>query len=85
MIAKALSGASARRFFLAVTLAAMASAVHADVERRTLYNGQLVLEDIPEIPEEVVNDLRRFQNVRSAFFRSWTQDGNGLFVTTPLC
>ena len=82
MIAKLSPGAVVRRFFLVVTVLIMASGVHAEVERRTLFNGQLVLEDIPEISEEVVDDLRRFQNVRSAFFRSWTQDGSGLFVST---
>ncbi len=54
----------------------------ADVEQRVRNNGNLILEDVPEIPEEVVADLNRYQNVRSAAFRSWTLDGSGIFVAT---
>lgn len=52
------------------------------VDKRTLNNGNLVLEDIPEIPESVVHDLNQYQNVRSAAFRGWASDGHGLYVTT---
>jgi len=54
----------------------------ADVELRTTNNGNLVLEDVPEIPQEIVLDLFRYQNVRAAGFRAWTKDGNGIFVAT---
>ena len=52
------------------------------VERRTLNDGNLVLEDIPEIPQEIVDDLRRYQNVRSASVLDWTRDGASLYVRT---
>ena len=58
------------------------SVVLADVDRRTLNDGNLVLEDIPEIPVEVVVDLMRYQNIRAAGFRSFTADGNGIYVST---
>ena len=63
--------------FLLLPLAAL-----ADVEQRTLNDGNLVLEDIPEIPTEVINDLNRYQNIRAASFRAFTPDGNGIFVST---
>ncbi len=54
----------------------------ADVERRTLNDGQLVLEDVPEIPREIFISLLRYQNVRAAGFRAWTEDGQGIYVST---
>ncbi len=54
----------------------------ADVDRRTLNNGNLVVENVPEIPIELVVDLMRFQNIRAAGFRAWTPDGNGIYVAT---
>jgi len=59
-----------------VTLSATA------VERRTLNDGQLVLEDIPEIPREIADNLLRYQNVRSAGVLDWTEDGRSLYVST---
>ncbi|WP_444940240.1 prolyl oligopeptidase family serine peptidase [Microbulbifer sp. ZKSA004] len=52
------------------------------VETRTLNNGQLVLEDVPNIPQTIINELNRYQNVRSASFRGWDLDGNGIYVST---
>lgn len=65
---------------LALLLPPLAS--FADVERRTLHNGTLVMEDIPEIPIDVVVDLMRYQNIRSAAFRAWTTNGEGIYVST---
>jgi dipeptidyl aminopeptidase/acylaminoacyl peptidase len=60
----------------------VASASQAEVEQRTLHNGALVLEDVPEIPIEVVVDLMRYQNIRAAAFRTFTPDGQGIYVST---
>ncbi len=54
----------------------------AEVERRTANNGELVMEDIPPIPQDIVADLNRYQNVRAAGFQDWTADGEGIYVTT---
>jgi len=54
----------------------------ADVERRELNDGQLVLEDIPEIPQSVVDDLNRYQNVRSGSVLDWSADGRSLYIST---
>lgn len=53
-----------------------------DVERRTLNDGQLVLEDIPEIPDSLVQALNRYQHVRGAGFRDWTFNGQSIFLST---
>ena len=65
-------------FFL-VILSVSAS---ANVERRTLNNGNLILEDIPVIPESLVTQLNRYQNVRSALVRDFTLDGESVFIST---
>ena len=65
-------------FLLAFTLA---SAV-AQAEIRTVNNGNLVLDGIPDIPDSIVSDLNRFQNVRSAYFEGWTADGESLYIDT---
>lgn len=49
---------------------------------RTVNNGNLVLHDVPEIPQQVIDDLNRYQNVRSASFRTFSNDGNSVFITT---
>ena len=54
----------------------------ADVARRELNNGMLILEDIPEIPQDIRQSLTRYQNVRSARFLGWTPDGGGVYVAT---
>ncbi len=55
---------------------------HAEVDRRTLNDGNLVLEDVPSIPQTIVDDLNRYQNVRSASFLDWTAEGESLYVST---
>ncbi|KZX59316.1 TetR family transcriptional regulator [Halioglobus sp. HI00S01] len=55
---------------------------YAEVERTTANNGQLVMEDVPPIPEQIARDLRRYQNVRSASFLAWTPTADGLYVST---
>jgi len=52
------------------------------VERRELNGGMLVLEDVPPIPEAIVEDLNRYQNIRSAAVRDWSLDGRSLYVAT---
>jgi len=52
----------------------------SQVERREV--GNLVLEDIPEIPQQVVERMLQYQNVRSAGFTGWHPEGKGLYVVT---
>lgn len=44
--------------------------------------GNLVLEDVPEIPSELNDRLLQYQNVRSAVFRDWDTESNGILIGT---
>ncbi|MCH2057695.1 MAG: S9 family peptidase [Thalassotalea sp.] len=54
----------------------------AEVNVRTANNGNLVMEDVPKIPQRIVDDLNRYQNVRSAPFRGFTKDGKSIYIAT---
>lgn len=56
----------------------------AEVLRRTANDGQLVMEDIPPIPESLPPILSRYQNVRSASFSTWSKDSRSIFIKTRL-
>lgn len=53
-----------------------------EVERRTANNGQVILENIPPIPADLAEALNRYQNIRSARFAGWTEDGKGIYIGT---
>ena len=61
-------------FFFAITTFAQ--------EIRNENNGNLILEDVPTIPQSIKDDLKRFQNVRSASFRGFHNDNEGLYIST---
>ncbi len=65
-----------------VTLLFLSASALAEVITTETNNGNLVMQDIPEIPASIVSSLNRYQNVRSAGFLDWTEDGNGIFVST---
>lgn len=50
------------------------------VERREV--GNLVLEDIPEVPEQLKDRLLQYQNVRSASFRDWYPAEDAIMIST---
>jgi dipeptidyl aminopeptidase/acylaminoacyl peptidase len=52
------------------------------LEDRAEVGGNVLLQGVPEIPEEVIARVEAYQNVRSASFRDWTLDGRGLFIST---
>lgn len=51
-----------------------------EVPRRE--QGQLVLEDIPEIPERIEARMLQYQNTRFASLQGWAEDGSGMFIRT---
>ncbi len=65
-----------------MVLLLLAMPVVAEVDRRTVFDGKLIMEDIPEIPRDVLVSLMRYQNIRAAKFRTWTADSDGLYVLT---
>ncbi len=71
-----------RTLIIALAGFALALPAIADVEHRVANNGNLVMEDVPEIPADIVQSLNRYQNVRSASFEAWSGDGESLFIDT---
>lgn len=67
---------------LALMVLGWAATATAEVAQRTANNGQLVLQDVPEIPEAIVTDLNRYLNVRSASFLDWQPDSDGIYIST---
>ncbi len=65
-----------------LVLLIFSAAAWAEIVTTHTNNGNLVMQDIPEIPASVIASLNRYQNVRSAAFLDWTEDGNGIFVST---
>ncbi|MCA1779528.1 MAG: S9 family peptidase [Xanthomonadaceae bacterium] len=63
-----------------LTATGMVSA--AEVERRVANSGNVVLEDVPEIPADIGRALARYQNVRSAGLLDWAADGQALYIST---
>ena len=61
-----------RLIFAAAALVAL-NAAAADVERIT--RGNLAIEGIPEIPQELIERMRRYQHSRNASLVGWTPDG----------
>ncbi len=59
-----------------------ASVLAASVTRTEANNGNLVMEDVPDIPAEIVDDLNRYQNVRFGFFKGWQENGDGIYIAT---
>ena len=53
-----------------------------DDQQWTANNSQLILQNVPEIPEGLVDRLNQYQSVRSARFLDWTKDGKNIFIRT---
>lgn len=68
--------------FLLLAVAVAETPAQEPADRRQLLDGTVVLEDVPEIPERIEEELTRYQHVRSASVVDWTAGGDGLFVET---
>jgi dipeptidyl aminopeptidase/acylaminoacyl peptidase len=44
--------------------------------------GNVVTEDVPAIPERIVEKMNQYQSVRSASFADWSPDGKGMLIAT---
>ena len=67
-------------FLCLLTFLVISTAVGQEI--RTKNNGNLILEDIPSIPQSIKDDLVKFQNVRSASFRGFHNENKGLYIST---
>ena len=54
----------------------------SEVTQWAVNDGQLILQDVPEIPPILVSRLNQYQNVRSASFIDWAKDGKGIYIRT---
>lgn len=52
----------------------------SQVER--IEKGNLVIEDIPEIPTRIIERMLQYQNTRSATIQDWFPDGNKMLIST---
>jgi len=71
-----------KKYFILIISLGLFGTDAASTEVRTLNNGNLVLQDIPEIPQTTVDALNQYQNIRSAPFRGWSNDGKSIFIST---
>jgi dipeptidyl aminopeptidase/acylaminoacyl peptidase len=49
-------------------------------ERREV--GNMILENVPEIPEEITSRIQQYQNTRSASFADWLPNDKGMLIST---
>ena len=56
--------------------------LNSKVITATANNGNLIMEDIPAIPQDLKDDLRKFQNVRSGSFRGFDSSGKQIYIST---
>jgi dipeptidyl aminopeptidase/acylaminoacyl peptidase len=69
--------------FLSLILCISSAALAVDApDVWTANGGQLILQDVPPIPAELVKRLNRYQNVRSAIFLEWAAGGEGIYIRT---
>jgi dipeptidyl aminopeptidase/acylaminoacyl peptidase len=59
-----------------------ASTAAQEMVVRRVNDGNVVLDGVPEVPAELGERLHRYENVRSAAFASWAENGRGLYVVT---
>lgn len=76
------------RSFVAIGLIVNLSLVAAGMAQPVNYiatkanDGNLLMEDVPRVPQSVIDDLTRFQNIRAAGVLDWSKHGKSLFITT---
>ena len=44
--------------------------------------GNLIMENVPDIPLDISEQSRKYRNTRSASCRSWLRDGSGMIIGT---
>jgi len=67
-------------YFLLIFFIIPASYSIAQVERKEL--GNLVIENIPEIPQQLKDRIFQFQSTRSASFQDWLHNDEGILIST---
>jgi dipeptidyl aminopeptidase/acylaminoacyl peptidase len=71
-----------KRFYVLALGLLATSALSAPKEPTRREWGQLVMENIPEIPATLKDRLNQYENVRSASFQGWLPADKGLLIST---
>jgi dipeptidyl aminopeptidase/acylaminoacyl peptidase len=61
------------------TLIFLSTELNAQEKREV---GNMVLEDVPEVPNEIKERLKQYQNTRSASFQAWLPNDEGILIST---
>ncbi len=70
------------RYGLVTLCAIIICAMSATAQVKPREIGNLVIEDIPEIPDQLFDDMRQYLESRRAIFYGWSPDGDGMIVKT---
>jgi len=73
-------GDSMKKYLIIALLFFSLSLRAQDVERKEV--GNLVLENIPQIPQELEDRLIQYQNTRSAYFNDFDTKSDAIFIST---
>jgi len=68
------------RVFVIIILFLVQASFNAQVESKEI--GNLVIEDIPEIPDRIVEKVFQYQNTRSASLAGWIPSEKGILIQT---
>ena len=66
--------------WIAAALVLLPAVTGVAVERTEV--GNLVMEGMPPIPEEISERLQQYRNTRSASLQGWLADGSGMLIST---
>jgi dipeptidyl aminopeptidase/acylaminoacyl peptidase len=66
--------------FLYLIFFVFTSSLLAQVSKREV--GNLVIENIPEIPKSLMERMNQYQNTRSASFQDWLPNNEGIIIST---
>ena len=69
-------------FILTIIISLAVSGLSSSKEVNKKIDGNLVMEDIPDIPERISLKMLQYQNTRSAIMRDWASDGKGMLIST---
>ncbi len=65
-----------------ILIGIMISTINLSYSQNRREIGNLVLEDIPEIPEEIKVQVQQYQNARAASLEDWLPNDKGMLIST---
>ncbi|TYP71598.1 S9 family peptidase [Aquimarina intermedia] len=71
------------KFYIKTILICLFVAVFNSIEAQNRKEvGNMILENVPEIPEEITTRIQQYQNTRSASFVDWLPNDEGILIST---